>query len=936
MDRLGSQVDGEELLRLAVSVPPDALARTASILANGSDPLRLSFAHQARGIILRDQGQTAAAIRELRRALDAAQVSGNEQRVADVRASLGAALVMHGHTKRGLAELDAAASAVHGRLRATVIMRRAYVLTFLGRADEALIDLRTALTGLRRAGDTLWEARTLNNRANLLLTLGEVDRAERDLRRAEQIFQAMGQQLEAVHSLHNLGELALLQGDLPRAFTLFDRAALMFDALGAPSAELVVDRCQAYLVAGLSEDAVELAGKALEGPLQPRHRAEVRLVLATAALSHGESDTAVRAARLARRGFAAQDRPFWVTRAELVLAQAEYVSGRRRRGQLETARRVAHELHAARAEEAAVALLLAGRLALDTGADGHADLQAAARFRHSFSPQLRATGWLALALDRDHAGDRPGVLRAARRGLDAVIAQREVLGSTQLRALATRNTAELTALALRHVLAAGSARELLRWSERARAAALATPAVRPPPDPALAGQLAAMRSVARALDEARDGGRPTAELAIRLRRLEASIDQRRRRAGRPGSEQSVSSAGEAAAGADPGGRASAHLGMGMRSAGKGLVSPEEERESINGGRKSGSDARPSETLPRRPAGLARTRSALDRDDVARIGAAVGERILVELVDVEGLLHAVTLRRGRARRVPVGPTQAALAAVQRARFALRQVARGRRADLDGAANQLERAVLGEAAALLGDEPVVLVPPARLHHAPWALCPTLARRSLTSSPSAARWLLAHEAETDRRAGTETRPAVALIAGPGLEGADAEVAELASEHPGSVVLRGPDATVPAALRAFGEASIVHVAAHGRHRTDNPLFSSLQLADGPLTVHDLEALASMPSRIVLSACDSGVMAAVGNDALLGLAEALQAQGAAGVICAVSEVNDAATRPLMTRVHDALAVGRSPADALLEARQAARGDVLATATAASFSSLGA
>ena len=59
-------------------------------------------------------------------------------------------------------------------------------------------------------------------------------------------------------------------------------------------------------------------------------------------------------------------------------------------------------------------------------------------------------------------------------------------------------------------------------------------------------------------------------------------------------------------------------------------------------------------------------------------------------------------------------------------------------------------------------------------------------------------------------------------------------------------------------------------------------------------------------------------------------------MVCAVSEVNDAATRPVMAQVHAALAQGLPPAEALLRARQAAVGDSLATATAASFTSLGA
>lgn len=47
-----------------------------------------------------------------------------------------------------------------------------------------------------------------------------------------------------------------------------------------------------------------------------------------------------------------------------------------------------------------------------------------------------------------------------------------------------------------------------------------------------------------------------------------------------------------------------------------------------------------------------------------------------------------------------------------------------------------------------------------------------------------------------------------------------------------------------------------HALFRADNPLFSALQLADGPLTVYDLERLRAAPRDMILSACDDGVSA--------------------------------------------------------------------------------
>ena len=72
---------------------------------------------------------------------------------------------------------------------------------------------------------------------------------------------------------------------------------------------------------------------------------------------------------------------------------------------------------------------------------------------------------------------------------------------------------------------------------------------------------------------------------------------------------------------------------------------------------------------------------------------------------------------------------------------------------------------------------------------------------------------------------------------------------------------ATAADVLAALDGAWLAHIAAHGTFRADNPMFSSILLDDGPLTVHDFERLGRTPYRLVLSSCDSGVVATVGTD---------------------------------------------------------------------------
>jgi CHAT domain-containing protein len=155
---------------------------------------------------------------------------------------------------------------------------------------------------------------------------------------------------------------------------------------------------------------------------------------------------------------------------------------------------------------------------------------------------------------------------------------------------------------------------------------------------------------------------------------------------------------------------------------------------------------------------------------------------------------------------------------------------------------------------------------------------------------------------------------VAGPGLAGAPAEIADLAPRYAGARVLTGEQATVATVSAALEGVGLAHVAAHGVFRADNPLFSSLTLADGALTVYDLERLAVPPRHMVLSACDSGLSAVRPGDALMGLAAALLSRGTTTLVASVAPVPDARAGVLMSALHGGLAAGVSPAAALAAA----------------------
>jgi tetratricopeptide (TPR) repeat protein len=312
---------------------------------------------------------------------------------------------------------------------------------------------------------------------------------------------------------------------------------------------------------------------------------------------------------------------------------------------------------------------------------------------------------------------------------------------------------------------------------------------------------------------------------------------------------------------------------------------------------------------------------------------LGDTDLLELTDVDGQLHAVVVAGGRLHLVHVGATSATVHSLAHALFALRREGAGRgthRLDLAEIGRRLEVSLLGESARLLRGGPLVVVPTGKLHAVPWGMLPSLRDRPTAVTPSASAWLRA------RHAARPDEDRVVLGGGPRRLTGDAEVRALTGQYPDATVLTDGDATADRVMAAMDGAWLVHMAAHGTFRGDSPLFSALELTDGPLTVYDLERLKRAPHHVVLSSCSSAVSVAVGADELLGLVSALISLGSAGVIASVVPVNDPATVPLMTALHDQLRAGTGLAAALTRARQAMSDDPVAQATAYSFIALGA
>ena len=862
----------DELLPLALSRPRETLARAREYLAGRPDPYVASVARQAAGIVLRDTGDVNAGVRELRSALRLARRTGSADREADVLASLGLTLVHAGRTRDGLAAFERAVQLARGVLAGRVLHRRGLVLWTLGRYPEALDDLRRAVSMLQPAGDPVWTARAINVRGVVYLAMGVLRRADADFVAAERLFAQTSQEMEAIHAVLNRGLVASSSGDFPAALSLLDDAASRYRLLNEPTPFLSHDRCGVLLAAGLADDALAEADAAIQDIEQARGsstmKAELLLTAANSALATAQPQAALDRARAAHRLFRSQQNAWGEARAGLVLARARYRVGPASARLLRQADQVAAQLETLGSGEASLAHLLAGRVALDIGRPAEADrhLGAAAQSRRRGPAMARASGWLAEALRAQAAAEPRRLLAACRRGLEVLDEHRFTLGASELRALASAHGAELAVLAQRYAAQDRRPRLFLAWTERWRATALAVPAVRPSADAELNADLAALRGVTKRLEEARRQGGPTGALQREQLRLEGEVRGRSLQA----------------------------------------------RGTADSGR----------------AGI----------DIPELLDQLGTAQLVEIADVDGVLHVLVCGAGQVRQFTAGRTQDAIRAADFARFGLRRLARRRagddpdsaRAILKAAGPDLQDAILGPAAGYLGEGPVIVVPPGKLHTIPWALLPALGGRAFSVAPSAAAWMRAHAASPPGRRH------VTLARGPGLVTDGAEVPRVAELYDDVTVLSGGEATAGRVLSALDGAWLAHIAAHGRFRADSPLFSSLRMYDGPLTVYDFEQLRRAPYRLVLSSCDSGVLAPVGADELLGLASSLLPLGTAGIIAGVVPLNDHAVVPLMVGVHQYLRAGQSLAESMHSVRQDSADDPVQQAAAMSLLTVGA
>lgn len=814
---------------------------------------------------LNAQGRFAVAARHYRALLREAAGDAPDVYV-QVRSLVGLAQCVAEHSgsiEEALGYLSTAESVSGAQAPGLLVLvhgQRGLLLHRAGRAVEAVRAMDRGLTGVVDLSAPEVPVLLLN-RGSLRLELGDIPGATDDLSRAVELALARDDVLVASKARHNLGYAEYLHGDLPAALRAMDEAAV--EAPERHAAVGLIDRAQVLLDAGLlteADDALREAREHLVRYRMVRDLAEVDLVRSRVVLGLRRYADARRLARSASRRFDQLGNAPWMLRARVAELQAALTEHRADDVTPTTARR-----HATWALE----------LAREGGALG-----SVAGLGVTIPARLLAAEWLV------SSGDVPAA--------QAVLA--EVPARLDRAPLPVRLQHEAVLAQLAFV--AGDRRGGVRAVRRGQSA--------------LAEHRARLGSVDAVTASAVHGvrlGNVDVEAALRTRRPGTIFDAvERGRAAfagtgrvRPPSDpvladllaaarREVEVARALGAPSDP-----AHLAR--------------RQDHLRAARRLQDDAR--RRAWQHGGGAATPVAATERRLRAALGASGAGEVVADLVLDGDDVVAVRVSAEGTRLVRLA-----------SRVAVSEQVRRARADFAVLSNVLIPVPMREAAvgsltrtlAALDDALVVpLEAEDDLHLAardlllalPWASLPSRrGRRTWANS-----WVDLRRGEPVRRADDAL-----VVAGPGLRFSGAEAKLVASVWEGAEALAGEGATCGAVIEGLRSAGVVHLAAHGTHETDNPLFSSLRLADGPLFAHELDGIDLRGVVVVLSACEVGLSTPRIGGESLGLTSVLLRLGARAVIASVAPLRDDVAARVMPSLHAELRDGAMPGTALARA----------------------
>jgi CHAT domain-containing protein len=864
-------------------------------------------------------GDALRALGRYREALDTLEAAGRAfldlgDEVGWARTCIGrlAATIYVGGAREAL-ELAGPAERVLVRRRewlraAGLVMHAAVLWRSLGRFDRALGRYRRALQHFQRATQAdpaqanlaeIRSAKTKTNIAILLGVRGDFAAALTLFQEARAVYVRHGETLPALRLDWYVGDIYAGQGYYARALRLFGEATARLRRLGLDSdaAQVALSRAECELTLNRYREALALAEGAIRTFDQAGARTEASKARFFAGLAQarlGDVEYALvllerAAASFAELGLAAYGGQATLQRAGLLLGRGEAQAAWQEAGRARADFR-SRGLAVRQAE----AEVLQGQAALALGRSDEASSLARAVLK---AARAREVPWLAVQGRHLLGGvaQRRGRPRRALQEYDAAILEIERLQSRLVPALRTEFLEDKLSVfddAIGCALRLGEPARAFAYLERAKSRALVD-------------YLTAHPDV-----RLRTKNASNPELLAELSRLREEHDGLYNRLYGYGLDLLPETAAPGTAEADSGSAELRALRQALRDRERRIARTLDRLALESAG---GPDALP-DLLPARRF----EPPALDEQTVL---------LAYYLTKTDAAVFV--LGQGRLEMVPLDVRPADLARLQRVwQLNLNAAAQAvtERRPLDGlgrnARGILEafyRALLQPVERFLaGCRRLVIVPHGAAHALPFQALHTgrhylIEPLEVTTCPSSS--LLEICAQRPRRPEASAL-VVAYGDGGRLPQAVAEARAIAALFPGECHVEDAATRVRVAAAAPRH-GILHFAAHGEARLDNPNFAHLKLADGQLTTTDVFNLELEGALVTLSACETGRGLVRGGDELVGLSRGFLFAGASTLVQSLWRVEDGSAARLMTRFYTGLKAGRTKGAALHEAQRA-------------------
>ncbi len=875
----------------------ERLAESAHWLAGElGDPIARAFALRSTGHLLFARSKHEAAFANYAEALELLEAAGEDLEVGRTLATGLQVLIYLGRYDEAFTWASRAREIYerhHDELRlARLTSNVGNILYRQDRYQEAIENYAQAYKRLRSLGDARDIAAVLSNMAVCYTSLGNFPRALDTYRTAREHCLAHGLDVLTADADYNIAYLYYLRADYLKAIDLFQKSRVHCQQTGDAYHEALcdLDESEMYLELNFSEEGERLAGLAARKFKElgmTYERAKAVMNMAVACSHRGDARKAVRLLREARRLFVSESNELWPAVIDLYLALISHDLGQERQAwrlALKANKSLADSLLPAKA---ALCELLLAQMLRDSGQLDKARatcLSAIGRLRRAESRHLLFHAYAVLARIEESFGN----LEAAYQALQTARTQTENLLS-QLRSEQVQVSflkdklaiyENLVRLCLERLPESQAIEESFRYIEEAKSRKLA--------------DLMAFPADA-------ESGEPRGESpAGRIQELRRELDWHYKQ-------------------------------LDLAALRKGSVSPravenlrgqarEREVELLQ------SVARLRSADPEAAVFLGETCLSLDRiRDSIPPGA-----ILLEYFQICGVLHVCLVGRDRLEMAQLANIASVRRALRLLQFQLgrfrfvpahdKRVGEAWKEATDSHLRELYDKLIAPVRRLLQADHLIVSPHGLLHHLPFHALYDGARYliddfTVSYTPSASVYALCRS----RRPSVTGQSLVLGVPDARTPHIEEEARTVASTLPDATLYLGENAT-RRLLRESGCGSrYIHIATHGVFRIDNPMFSSIRLGDGHLSLFDLYQLPLDAELVTLSGCSTGLNVVVGGDELFGLMRGLLSAGAGSVLVSLWDVFDRSTADFMIVFYRTLCGGASKAEAVRTAAQAIR-----------------